>query len=245
MCERGTWLAGYDESAKVRRVIQTNCDSWQCDYCARRKQSEWRYRIRKHLDKRAVEGVKFFFLTLTRPANEHVGNANDSLQTLKRNWHRTAEYFRRQLSPIALEYVSVIEFHKSGLPHQHLLINYSPGDVELYSPSRGTPMMRSRSLSARLEHYGYGWVHHIEPVADSAAAGRYVSKYLAKGLDLMRKRMKLITCSKNWAKAPVADFLSDLQWLRIPYAMDISEAQDYVYYVTAIDGNDEQSYYGY
>lgn len=230
MCDNGPWLAGYDETMRVRRVIRANCDSWGCEKCARRKQSIWRYRIRRHIDIRCAQGVTFYFVTLTRPPVEH-GDAVWALKALKKGWHRTAEYFRRQARPAALEYVSVVEFHKSGAPHQHLLINYCPPDVAEYRPPSGRPMMRSRTLSARLEHYGYGWVHHIERVSDGAAAGRYVSKYLAKGLGLLRKKQRLITCSQNWTKAPPPGGTDELQWVRIPYEMPAGEAAVYVEYV--------------
>lgn len=230
MCENGPWLAGYDDEFRVRRIIRANCDSWQCDYCARRKQSIWRYRVRRHLDIRRAQGIQFFFLTLTRPPAEHA-RPDEALSALKSGWHRMTEFLRRQVRPAELEYVSVLEFHKSGAPHQHLLINYCPPDLAEYCPPRGAPMMRSRWLSARLEHYGYGWVHHVEPVGDSAGAGRYVSKYLAKGLILLRRRQRLITCSQNWAKAPASVGADELQWLRLPHEMGADEAAAYVEYV--------------
>lgn len=64
-----------------------------------------------------------------------------------------------------MSYISVLEFHKSGRPHLHVL-------VDRYLPQRW--------ISKSWEALGGGRIVHIERVADPGRVGLYLSKYLTK-----------------------------------------------------------------
>lgn len=98
---------------KEKRAVALKCRSWTCPDC---------YPIRKAgLMKQALSGSPDMFLTLTIQC--HPGdNANDKAAMLARGWRLLRLRLMRRYKIKSLPFIAVIEAHKSGFPHLHILL---------------------------------------------------------------------------------------------------------------------------
>jgi len=65
MCTRAGLLIGWDFSSKRALVTRANCDSWNCDECARRMASRWVLRAQIGVRKFLADGDVVDFVTIT------------------------------------------------------------------------------------------------------------------------------------------------------------------------------------
>lgn len=222
MCDNGIRLVGFDPyKARFLKIIRTDCESWSCDYCANILRLRWRLRIKMHLSIAAQRGDQYAMITLTRPPHEHADtNRFKSACAIAATWNAFMQAIRRRCRN--LQYIAVLEHHRSGSWHRHLVTNYIPGDVYIYIDKNGKEMRKSRELQRLLERFGWGWVHDVREIEDVEAGAAYISKYLTKQThENLPRRQRLITCSRGWWKIPQpASSNSDLVWLKVPKSLE-------------------------
>lgn len=151
------------------------CKSWRCSYCGPRKATKIRARI---VEKAKEHGLsRFVTLTLDpnlTPEQERVAYIRDV-------WRKFRVSMKRKIGR-TVSFISVIELHKSGLPHLHAL-------VDEYIPQAW--------LSDAWSRLGGGRIVYIERVKDLRHIGWYLGKYLTKDMLLAGASGRRYTCSRN------------------------------------------------
>ena len=169
----GVWtIVGFD--GVRQRFHRLNCKTWGCSYCGPRKAKRYRYLIGQLAEREKLTR----FLTLTLDPSRVEG---DSVRYLRGVFNKFRLYLRRKYGA-PVKYIAVLEFHKSGVAHLHLLVDrFIPWD------------WIRQSWSA----IGGGQVVFIKYV-DVHRISRYLSKYLTKELLLSApKRSRRITTSRS------------------------------------------------
>jgi hypothetical protein len=105
----------------------------------------------------------------------------DSVRYLRKVFNKFRLYLRRRFG-ILVKYIAVLEFHKSGIAHLHLL-------VDRYIPWEWIKQSWSALGGGQVVFIKYVDVHRIS---------RYLSKYLSKELLLSApKRSRRVTTSRS------------------------------------------------
>lgn len=160
----------------------------------------------KHLvETYGLENCGFFTVTFD-PADLRKEAEKRCLTLWQESQRRIHNFARRILKSLFKEYIRVLEFHKNGSPHYHLLV-VCQGDISTgfnwdhyeavrdWSRSgRKGPKpqgnLNRTDLLAEIHHelnwtgpsYGIGWME-LTPIRTNAeAVGRYVGGYLQKGM---------------------------------------------------------------
>lgn len=209
----GKWtVAGRlpDGTLVLHRV---NCKCWGCCYCGPRKAKKYRYLIGQIAER---EGLNRF-LTLTLDPSKIRG---DSTRYLRKVFNKFRLYLTRKFGKTP-KYIAVLEFHKSGIAHMHLLLDqFIPWEW----------------IRKSWEALGGGTFVNIKFV-DVHRIARYLSKYLTKELLLSApERARRITTSRTikliakgveeqkWALLKASIFLLYSRWWQ--NASDISLDED-------------------
>lgn len=131
------------------------CKSWDCPHCAKKKGKKIKKIIKANFDKSAV------MLTLTY---QQAGRDKLAVwQSLGKSWNNLLTYIKKKLK-IKLKFVRVVEAHKSGFPHLHVIIDrFIPTNEALRT----------------LMRYGFGYQMRQQKMSTQNAAN-YVAKYLTK-----------------------------------------------------------------
>lgn len=142
----------------VRTYRRIDCNTWGCARCGRRKAAQYKKAIQRNAQ--AVGLRRFVTLTLDpRKIKE------DPLKWLNRAWAEMRTYLKRKIGK-RVSFIRVLEFHKSGVPHLHVLVSH-------YLPQGW--------LSMAWQAVGGGRMVDIRMV-DMHRVARYLSKYLTKEL---------------------------------------------------------------
>lgn len=189
-----TRLLAHSESiaaAQTRDVIPLRCRQWDCDFCAQMNREAWVSHLINRLPKISDQ---WFLVTLTAHRNAHRA-ADRAAATLKNILGAQDKFIKRlRRAYPALEYVRVLERHKSGAFHAHFLMTF--GRVVLSAAEfRGVASsgIRYRGsvytvIKAAAIECGMGYIVDVRPLVDDslawqppALAARYVAKYMTKG----------------------------------------------------------------
>lgn len=163
-------------NAKETVFARLSCKCWNCPKCGPRKAGRYKHAIRGEAERLNLRR----FLTLTLDPKKMPKDA-DPVEYLRDCFAELRTYWRRRYGR-KIDYISVLEFHKSGLPHLHCL-------VDCY--------MAWADVKADWEAVGGGSHVHIEAV-DLHRVSRYLSKYLTKDLLLSApKGIRRITVSRG------------------------------------------------
>jgi hypothetical protein len=112
----GIWtVAGWTADGSRRTLHRVNCKTWGCPYCGPRKARRYRYLIGQIAEREQL--TKFLTLTLDPSLIE-----GDSVRYIRRVFDKFRLYLRRKFG-IPVKYIAVLEFHKSGIAHLHLLVD--------------------------------------------------------------------------------------------------------------------------
>jgi hypothetical protein len=171
----GVWTVWGCTPDGLRRTFhRVNCKCWSCGFCGPRKAKRYRYLIGQIAEREQL--TRFLTLTLDPALIE-----GDSVPYLREVFNKFRLYLRRKYGH-PVKYIAVLEFHKSGIAHLHLLVDrFIPWD------------WIKESWSA----LGGGSVVYIKYV-DVHRIARYLSKYLTKELLLSApKRSRRITTSRS------------------------------------------------
>ena len=148
---------------RMRGYARLMCKSWNCPVCGPRKA----YRLRKSIEEWSREHDLTRLLTLTLDPRK-LGREVVAERYIKQVWAKFRVYLKRKLGR-SVEYIAVMEYHKSGVPHLHALVSE-------YIPQRW--------ISNAWSRLGGGAIVHIERVMDGGNIGRYLAKYLSKNVML-------------------------------------------------------------
>ncbi len=154
-----------------RRV---NCKCWDCPYCGPRR--AWVYRNAIAAIAEQLSLCRFFTLTLDPKKIQ-----GDPIRYLRRCFNHLRVYLHRRYGK-SPTYISVLELHKSGIPHFHIIIDR---------------YIEYEWLKQAWEAVGGGFEVDIRFV-DVQSIAKYLTKYLTKDLLLsMPKGTRRITCSRS------------------------------------------------
>jgi hypothetical protein len=169
----GIWtIVGSD--GVQQKFHRLNCKTWSCCYCGPRKAKRYKYLIGQLAEREQLTR----FLTLTLDPSKIEG---DSVQYLRGVFNKFRLYLRRKYGT-PVKYIAVLEFHKSGVAHLHLL-------VDRFIPWEWIKQSWSALGGGEVVFIKYVDVHRIS---------RYLSKYLTKELLLSApKRSRRVTTSRS------------------------------------------------
>ncbi len=142
----------------TEKAVRGDCKTWDCAYCGPRK--AWRYKQaictvaeRNHLNR---------LLTLTLDPRKIEG---DPVRYLRRVFNKFRVYLLRKHGS-SIKYIAILEFHKSGVPHLHVLLDR---------------FIAQRWISVAWSSLGGGSIVDIRYV-DVHRVSHYLAKYLTKDL---------------------------------------------------------------
>src|SRR5207244_13457308 len=108
-------VRGVSADAASEKVVRVDCGVWSCGPCGPKKAKQY-----KHAIIRIAQREKLCrFLTVTLNPRKIQGEAVPYLRSVFAKW-RTYLY-RKFGKPIT--YIAVLEFHKTGVPHLHILVD--------------------------------------------------------------------------------------------------------------------------
>jgi hypothetical protein len=167
-------LRGFMLDGKSEKLLRLNCKTWACAYCGPRK--AWRY---KQAIRAVAERVSLTrFLTLTLDPSKIEG---DTVRYLRRVFNKFRVSLLRKFK-CTVNYIAILEFHKSGIPHLHVLI-------DRYIVQRWISVAWSAVGGGGIVDIRYVDVHHIS---------HYLAKYLTKELLMSAPlRSRRVTTSRS------------------------------------------------
>jgi len=155
-------VTGPDDSGQTT-YVRLPCKTWACPKCGPKKVR----RLQRAIAKTAQELDLTRFLTLTLDPKS-IPEGVDQLKYLREVWRKFCVYLAREFGRTAT-YISVPEFHRSGVPHLHVLVDQ---------------YIRQQWISETWESLGGGRICYIKRVHDIHRVSHYVSKYFTKGMIL-------------------------------------------------------------
>jgi hypothetical protein len=167
-------LRGYTLDGQSEKLIRLNCKTWACEYCGPRK--AWRYKqaIRAIAERHSLTR----FLTLTLDPSKIEG---DPVRYLRRVFNKFRVSLLRKFK-CSVTYIAILEFHKSGIPHLHVLIDR---------------FILQRWISESWSALGGGGIVDIRYV-DVHRISHYLAKYLTKELLMSAPlRSRRVTTSRT------------------------------------------------
>ena len=167
-------LTGVAANSGVTRFIRLDCKTWGCPYCAPRKAKRYKAAIREIAEREQLNR----FLTLTLDPRKIEGSP---VRYLRRVFNKFRVYLLRKYGK-SIKYIAVLEFHKNGNPHLHILLDR---------------FIKQQWISEKWSALGGGRIVDIKFV-DVHRISRYLSKYLTKELLLSApSRSRRVTTSRG------------------------------------------------
>lgn len=176
-CSRRAAKGTIDEDGKTLvAYTRLYCKGWTCPVCGPKKAAF----LTRQIVARAQEHGLSRFLTLTLDPKH--APEKDQVPYIREVWRKFRVYLKRETKR-TVSFISVVEFHKSGLPHLHVL-------VDQYLPQRW--------ISGAWSSLGGGRIVHIEKVHNLEQVGWYLGKYLTKDMILSGpKGVRRYSSSRN------------------------------------------------
>jgi hypothetical protein len=200
---------------RATRFIRVNCNCWDCSYCGPRKA-----RLYKHYIRCIAEDMQLNrFVTLTLDPKKFAASADcecsreenaewiaasqgacsckrATVKYLRETFAKFRVYAKRKFGE-SISYICVLEYHRNGNPHLHLL-------VDRY--------IEQRWLSKTWDRIGGGHRVDIRRVSVNSVS-RYLSKYLTKELLLSApKRTRRVTTARAIKLIPRAAGPKHFAW---------------------------------
>jgi hypothetical protein len=171
----GAWtIRGFALDGRAEKLIRLDCKRWVCAYCGPRKAWLYKQRIRDLAESYGLTR----FVTLTLDPSKIDGDAVRYLRKVFNKWR--VSLLRKFKS--AVTYIAILEFHKSGIPHLHILID------------RFIPQAW---ISSSWSVLGGGGIVDVRYV-DVHRIAHYLAKYLTKELLMSAPlRSRRVTTSRS------------------------------------------------
>ncbi len=165
-------LVKHDRSLIVVKPLRCKC--WGCDHCVHQK--------RRDLWHKAVKGKPRIFLTLTM-APTPGSTPDNQARALVQHFRAMRQYLMRKLKRKSPTFLAVVEAHKSGWPHLHILIR--------------SGFIDRRVIKAWWEARTGSWNVDIKLARNPRQVASYVSTYISKNPGKFEK-VKRFWCSQDW-----------------------------------------------
>lgn len=154
-CPRAGTIAAYDTAGDWYHAWETSCKTWQCPHCGPRKTAELCRKIE------AAKPTKFITLTTVHRKGR---TPREVWNEARRQISELAKKYRKELGEF--EYARILEPHKSGYPHFHLVAR--------------SPYIPQEHLSRRWQQLTGAFIVDIRRVNPNWQVAKYVAKYLTK-----------------------------------------------------------------
>lgn len=181
-CGHGFVIA-HDRISGDTIILPMRCHKWSCPYCATIRRTHLLSQIRRgHPERHIVLTIR------PNPA----WTLDRLCQWLRARFRLLVQAIRRKYG--TFEYIAILELHKSGVPHLHVLARGS------YIPQKW--------LSLRWQKLTGAWQVHIKAVTRTRRAANELAKYLAKTAVAFNDKgctAPLQAISKNWLLDPEAN----------------------------------------
>jgi len=231
------------------RIARARCKMWTCAYCARKNAQQWRAGIAQSLARLDVHNWTFFTFTLDSAYHDKAlsekARYEASLSFIKRTWDTLMKRLKRAYGKF--EYVRVLEQHKSGAIHIHMLAGCKVHDVKAktrYNRRKGVneTTYQAPLITDMLKDLKYGKIYDARPLEDNALTNMatikpvneicaYITKYMTKHSDTFQTVVKgrKIQTSRGIKKLNLED--GEDVWIlkhaiyadsENPYPMDLS-----------------------
>ena len=167
-------LRGLSLDGRAEKAVRLDCKCWDCAYCGPRK--AWRYKqaISLIAERRSLTR----FLTLTLDPSKIDG---DPVRYLRGVFNKFRVSLLRKFG-CSVTYIAILEFHQSGIPHLHVLIDR---------------FVLQRWISESWSALGGGKIVDIRSV-DVHRISHYLAKYLTKELLMSAPlRSRRVTTSRS------------------------------------------------
>lgn len=188
------------------RIVPMRCRKWSCPHCSTIKL--------QHAQAQARAGHPERHIVLTLSKDSPADQA-EAVAYINRCFGRLVAAIRKEFG--AFEYMRVLELHKSGRPHLHIL-------------SRGT-YIPWKWLSRTWQRLSGAWMTHIHHIDRTSNAVNELTKYLAKTavqLQGLTHKTNIITTSKHWRIDPPTkdSAYSEKGWLALWLPSSITDLTD-------------------
>lgn len=150
-------------------AVSLRCRSWTCPDC-----QPMRHR---QLIAQGMGGRPNTFLTLTSRRREEI-TPEEAARRLAWAWRTLVKRIKRRYQLDALDYLAVVERHKSGWPHLHILARM--------------PFVPQAWISQQMAELADGPIVHIRRIDQHGRHIAYVAKYCGKCTQ------KVGTCKRYW-----------------------------------------------
>jgi len=162
--------------------MKADCDSWECEECAKKKQSQWVARAILGCQQIRSNGSAVQFVTIT--SHEKLLNFAATVAVFPHAWSKL--YARMKRKKPTLAYLLITEQHKNGRLHAHFLTDVAT---------------TSRWMKDNARSCGLGYQAKVELVESDGKAAAYVSKYIGKSLvgQQLPPHFRRVRCTQNWA----------------------------------------------
>lgn len=174
-CPRTTTLVASNERRTWFRFLPVRCKCWTCPHCC--KVNAWQ------LEQKLAQGKPSTFITLTcKPSNT---------ETPKESHDRCRGKIAKLFAALrqkhgAIEYACILETHKNGFPHWHILARCS------YIPQQ--------EIKTLWEKLTGNSIVSIEKIRHQRQMGKYLVKYCGKEMQLptFNRLGRVISFSRNY-----------------------------------------------
>jgi len=154
-CPYSQTLLAYDEISYRLHAFELNCKRWPCPICGRRKAKE--------LAEKTVKAKPNRFVTLTT-AHHRDQTPREAYDFTRRRISQWVTRLRRKHGEI--EYLRVLEPHKSGYPHYHLIVR--------------SGYLEQQELSRHWCELTDAFIVDIRKIQRQREVVRYIMKYVTK-----------------------------------------------------------------
>jgi hypothetical protein len=155
---RKTMRGEFPSAGTIKTVYaRMFCKRWSCPVCGPRKA----WRMQQDIAEAAKEHNLDRLMTLTLDPKKVKG---PPLKHLNDSWAKLRMAFKRKFKQ-SVSFIAVNEYHKSGMPHKHVLVDH---------------YIHQAWLSNKWQKLGGGKIVDIRKITDIDNMAKYVGKYLGK-----------------------------------------------------------------
>jgi len=196
-------------------LARLRCKQWDCKYCVSKNRRAWRKAIYDYLEQNP--DLKWSFHTFTMPKWIHnAGDVTAGAELIKKYWQRLMQRLQRKYGKFS--YIRVIEMHKSGIPHIHMMASFVIPDADLSKhkdPKKQYIKWLKRAIGTKELPFGY-MVNNQNAIGKSAQITQYITAYMTTEtgdfLDIMKlNRLRIVLTTRD-IKSPFAQKENDLEW---------------------------------
>jgi len=202
VCEnpKSPYIIGLSKTVNKALVFKSNCDSWECPECQKKKQSQWCARAILGCQSIRSSGMAVQFVTIT--SHEKLKTFAATSAVFPSAWSKLYQRMKRKQPDMM--YLLITEKHKK--------------DDRLHAHFLTSCPMKTKWYKDNARACGLGFQAKVKPVESDGKAAAYVSKYIGKSLggDILPPHFRRVRCSQNWtplAQLEAHQQSGDFDWL--------------------------------